>query len=297
MSPWSAFSRFRRAAVIALLILAAGGCRFFRPPAARTPQRQTALQVYFHREDDPDGPPAPVTRTFTSTAAPSTAEKVRRAVEALLAGPTADERGRGYYSSIPPGVRLLGVEVERPLATLDFSRELEQTGGTAKVSAILSQLAHTAASVTGVKGVELLIEGERVGGNERPFTGEGFLFRRLHPPVDGEWAAKLGPAEAFDLFIAVIPDRDKMWRLSGPRARQAFGSAKGIDASAFAEGLGAWRNYRVERETIENDRATVVIAGRQELEGQVEENARYEARMAKEGGRWRFDLGKRVDRS
>lgn len=104
---------------------------------------------------------------------------VRRAVEALLSGPTASERVAGLSSQVPAGTRLLGVRVEGDTAFLDFSPELERLGGTMAVSGLLKQLTYTATGVPGVEQVVLSINGERIGTDTRPFTGDGFLFDTL----------------------------------------------------------------------------------------------------------------------
>lgn len=107
------------------------------------------------------------------------AAAVRRAVDALLSGPTASERAAGLSSQIPPGTRLLRVRVEGDTAFLDFSPELERLGGTMAISGLLKQLTYTATGVPDVWQVVLSIDGERIGTGTRPFTGDGFLFDAL----------------------------------------------------------------------------------------------------------------------
>ena len=114
------------------------------------------------------------------------------------------------------------MRVSRPYAYLNLNDKFEQTGGTARIRAILEELSYTAASIPGLKGVILQIEGRRVGTEERPFTGEGFLFRNLHPPVESAWAKRLGPVDALDLFLVAIPDPNEMWALMGPAAQAAI---------------------------------------------------------------------------
>lgn len=278
---------------LALFILACAlgslSCRGPARPAPSPAKTNVSYDVYFHRAGAPDAPPTAVRRRAALSRA-TAAGRVRAAVRALLAGPTAAEKSKGYYSSLPANARLLDVSYERPVVRLNFSRELERIGGTARVGALLDELAYTAASIPGIKGVILEIEGERAGTDEHPFTGEGFLFRLLHPPADSAWARRLAPADALDLFIAAIPDRAEMWKLMGPDARRTYGAASGIDVSGFAEGLGSWRAYRVTRQKASGNEASVVIAGRQVLEGNVEPNARYTARMVREDGRWKWEL-------
>ncbi len=76
----------------------------------------------------------------------------------------------------------------------------------------------------------------------------------------------------------------------GPAARQEYGTATDIDTAAFAEGPRSWGNYRAIGREIRGDEAVVTIAGRQVLEGNVEQHARYEAHMVREDSRWKWDL-------
>jgi spore germination protein GerM len=99
-------------------------------------------------------------------------ELLEAAFGALLAGPTAEEQNRGLSNQIPAHAKLLDVEVKDDLAYLDFSRELEEVGGSARVRGILKQIGFTATAVPGIRGAWLLIEGKRV----QVFSGEGLII-------------------------------------------------------------------------------------------------------------------------
>lgn len=110
----------------------------------------------------------------------STEEQLRAAMDALLAGPDPAETQDGsVYTQLPPGTRLLGARIEGETAYLDFSKELEQTAGTMRLAGMLRQIVWTATAVPPVRRVILLVEGERVGTEEHPFTGDGLLFDEL----------------------------------------------------------------------------------------------------------------------
>ncbi|MDI3316962.1 MAG: GerMN domain-containing protein [Bacillota bacterium] len=287
---------------------APGGASQGAPPSRKgpAPEGEPALAVYFvHGSGGGRQRPvlAPVRRPLPEGVRPDDVHaRLRAAMEALLSGPTEEERRAGWASALPRGTRLLGVEVARPVAVLDFSGELEQAGGTLAVGTLLDQIALTAASVQGVKGVELRVEGARVGSEEHPFTGEGFLFRRLLPPLDSELVRGLAPEEALDLWIAAIPDREAMWRLMGPGLRARYGKPAAVDVTAWAEGLGSYRGYTAEAgrpvggdaKTGEGQRAEVRLQGTFQLEGMTE-NVVYTARMVREGGIWRFDGGQKAE--
>src|SRR5215213_9970 len=78
------------------------------------PQDVTSFGVYFLRE----GKVAPAYRTVPQTEAVGTA-----ALEALLAGPTADETSLGLTSTVPVGTELEGLDVKDGIATVDLSPE------------------------------------------------------------------------------------------------------------------------------------------------------------------------------
>ncbi len=249
---------------------------------------KTSLQVFFTRDNQGEIEAVPVTREI-SINAEDTVAVAQKTLELLYAGPTESEKKQGLVNNLPDA-ELLNLRVERPHVILDFSREFEQFGGTSRLFAILDQLTRTMSAIPGIKSVVLMVEGERIGTEEHPFTGEGALFEDLtiDPAVDS--MKDLSPADTLDLFIAVIPNIDKMWALMGPNAREVYGDAVSIEHSAFAEGLGSWRDYRVIEENIEGDIAVVTITGDQVLEGKEQPGAVYTAFMVRENGQWKWDF-------
>ena len=57
---------------------------------------------------------------------------LRGALEALLAGPTTEERARGLRSEIPAGTRLRDLTVREGVATIDLSEAVATGGGSAR---------------------------------------------------------------------------------------------------------------------------------------------------------------------
>ena len=249
---------------------------------------KTALQIYFTRDNQGKIEAMPVTREVVLESE-DTAVLAKKALELLNEGPSNTEKEQGLVNSLPQA-RLIDLTVERPHVMLNFSHEFEQFGGTARLHAVLEQLTRTMSSVPGIKSVVLMIDGERVGTKERPFTGEGSLFTNLTIDPDAETTATLGPADTLDLFIAVIPDAEKMWALMGPNARGVYQSPGKIEYTAFSEGLGSWKNYQVAEEKIEADMAVVTIKGDQVLEGEEQPDAVYTAYMVRENGQWKWDF-------
>ncbi len=166
------------ATILALLTLAPiGGC--LRRGTAPTPQiaSQALVKIYFYSISNEQIKLVPVNRRVGKPA--DAADALRLAFEELLKGTTTQEAKRGLYTSIPLNTQLRAARIENDTAVLDFNSQLERTGGTAAVSAMLDQIAYTATEQPGIKRVKLLVEGEQVGTKQHPFTGDGFLFDYL----------------------------------------------------------------------------------------------------------------------
>lgn len=85
------------------------------------------------------------------------------AVNALLAGPSAEERGRGLVSFIPPETRLIGAEIRGSTAYLNFNEDFQyNTSGREGSAAQLQQIVWTATEFPNINDVQFLIEGRRV---------------------------------------------------------------------------------------------------------------------------------------
>ncbi|MEP6639258.1 MAG: GerMN domain-containing protein [Chloroflexota bacterium] len=137
--------------------------------ASPAPAETTILRAYFVLGGEPgsEGLVA-VLRTIPKTTAVAGA-----AMEALLAGPTADESGeRTITSGIPDGTRLLGVTIKNGVATVDLSTEYDSGGGTASMRFRLAQVVYTLTQFSSVRSVVFQIEGQAVS----VFGGEGIVL-------------------------------------------------------------------------------------------------------------------------
>ena len=158
-----------RSAGLGLVLLLASGCGREAPEAARRdsaappaarPARTVTVRAYFSNPrlaPDPDvdcGVVFPVTRTVPWTDAPA-----RAALEELLAGPTEAEREQGYGTSLNPGVTIRSLAIRDGGAEVDFSAEMERTGGACLVTAIRAQVESTLSQFPGVRSVRIAIEG------------------------------------------------------------------------------------------------------------------------------------------
>jgi hypothetical protein len=99
------------------------------------------------------------------------------ALRELLGGPTAAELDAGLATEIPSGTRLLGLEIEAGLATVDLSREFESGGGSLSMQARVAQVVHTLTQFPTVESVAFRLDGEPADA----IGGEGVV---VDPPVD-----------------------------------------------------------------------------------------------------------------
>lgn len=86
----------------------------------------------------------------------------RAAIEALLAGPNADEVAGGYLTSIPAGVKLKSVAADaNGVVTADFDDRLDRNvAGSCRVGSIRSQIAATLKQFPEVREVVISVNGD-----------------------------------------------------------------------------------------------------------------------------------------
>lgn len=109
----------------------------------------------------------PVEREISRTN--SIEEKIRAAIELLLKGPNEKEKEQGLSTAMPEISTLINIKVEGDTVFLDFSKEIEQGGGTMLMTDRLAQIVYTATQFPPVSKVRLLINGEFI----KYFSGEG----------------------------------------------------------------------------------------------------------------------------
>lgn len=91
---------------------------------------------------------------------PKSQAVARAALEELLKGPTEEERAWGYYSNINSGVKIQSLVIdETGTAKVDFSNELETTGGSCRVTEIRSEITFTLKQFPTIKNVIISIDG------------------------------------------------------------------------------------------------------------------------------------------
>ena len=140
------------------------------------------------------------------------------ALTRLLAGPGAITNGTSS-TAVPAGTRLLGVDIDDGVATVDLSSEFESGGGSHSMFMRLAQLVYTATQFDTVKSVRLHLDGEPVD----VFSGEGIVLDKpltrkdyeeflppivVETPVPGDFASSplvvSGSSNVFEANMTLI---------------------------------------------------------------------------------------------
>lgn len=81
----------------------------------------------------------------------------------LLKGLTPKEKNQGYMNLIPPRTKIKNIAVKNGIAYLDFSEEFRFNDlGNEGLKAQLQQIVYTTTEYTNLKGVQILIDGEKI---------------------------------------------------------------------------------------------------------------------------------------
>jgi hypothetical protein len=123
------------------------------------------------------------------------------AVELLLG---TGEGSATYDTAIPAGTRLLGIDLDAGVATVDLSSEFESGGGSRSMFLRLAQVVYTVTQFENVDGVRFHLDGEPV----EVFSAEGIVldgpvgrkdYEDLLPPI-----VVLGPATGADVSSPLL---------------------------------------------------------------------------------------------
>jgi hypothetical protein len=171
-------------------------------------------QVWFHRGEQL----YVVTRTQSATPRVGSA-----ALDALLEGPDDRERASGVQTQIPVGTQLLGLAIDKGIATVDLTSEYESGGGTASMTMRLAQVVCTLDQFPTVKGVLFKLDGRPID----VLGGEGIVIDR---PLTCRNYKDLLPA-----ILVVSPTAEE--RVGNPAT--VTGSANVFEANVTVEVLDA----------------------------------------------------------
>jgi len=121
------------------------------------------VRVYFMRGDKLD---------VAHRAVAPTQQVATAAMQALLAGPTADEAAAGLGTAVPTGTRLLGISIAGGGATVDLTGAFAGGGGSLSMMARLAQVTFTLTQFPTVERVAFHLDGKPV----TAFGGEGIML-------------------------------------------------------------------------------------------------------------------------
>lgn len=161
----------------------------------------------------------PILRTTTEVSL----TPARSSIDALLAGPTAQERAAGLSSAIPKGTKLLGIALHDGVATIDLTSEYATGGGALSMQDRLGQIVYTLTEFPTIKKVLFHLDGAPV----HVFSTEGIVLDHA-----------VGRSDYVNLLPAIIvnnPTRGQVIK-SG---HTVSGSANVFEANVTIEVLNA----------------------------------------------------------
>jgi germination protein M len=102
-------------------------------------------------------------RLQPATRSLSPGDPVTAAVQALLAGPTDEERRRGFSTAVPDGTSLLQAEVFDQIAEVDLSAEFQGPADPEEITLRIAQVVWTTVAIPGVTAIRFAIDGVPAG--------------------------------------------------------------------------------------------------------------------------------------
>ncbi len=107
-------------------------------------------------------------------------KRIENTMKELIKGPTEDEKEKGFYTCLNGNTKILNLNIEGDTLNLNFSKEVEEGGGTLLMEARIAQIVCTATQFPEIQKVRFLIEGEP----KKYFSGEGITI--IEKPVSRE---------------------------------------------------------------------------------------------------------------
>ena len=92
-------------------------------------------------------------------AIPKSISMARLLVEALIAGPTAQERSKGAAAVFPSGSRVESVNLRDGVLTVDFNERLQNVGGACRAQMIRASVSETLRHLPGIRKVVITAAG------------------------------------------------------------------------------------------------------------------------------------------
>lgn len=136
-----------------------------RPEAVRSTAELRERALYFTQVDRSGS----ILRVKVNRRLPVSDSPMLDVIQALVAGPNAEEKQKGLISLIPPGTRILSATVRGNTAYINFSEDFQyNTYGVEGYAGQLRQIVFTVTEFPNVNDVQILIESRRVD-----YLGEG----------------------------------------------------------------------------------------------------------------------------
>ncbi len=132
--------------------------------------KETVVYIFLVQQNDNNVYLVPVKRKISYYG--KIENRIENTLKELLKGPTEEEKKNGFSTSLNENVRILNVKMEEDTVNLDFSKEVEEGGGTSLMETRIAQIVCTATQFPEVKKVRFLIEGKTI----EYFSGEGITI-------------------------------------------------------------------------------------------------------------------------
>jgi len=136
-------------------------------PTSTTPtEEQVPINVYFSYQEK--------MQAVQRYAPAGTKAVLRAALDALLQGPTEEEKTAGLTSQIPAGTTLLGLTISDGVAYVDLNSHYDDGGGSLSMFHRIAQVVYTSTQFKTVKSVQFSMNGKRV----KALGGEGVIIEK-----------------------------------------------------------------------------------------------------------------------
>ncbi|HOK56977.1 MAG TPA: GerMN domain-containing protein [bacterium] len=98
--------------------------------------------------------------------------KIENTMRELIKGPTEEEKKNGFSTSLNENTRILDLKIEGDTLNLNFSKEVEEGGGTLLMETRIAQIVYTGTQFPEIEKIRFLIEGNTI----KYFSGEGITI-------------------------------------------------------------------------------------------------------------------------
>ncbi|MFN4226560.1 MAG: GerMN domain-containing protein [Candidatus Ratteibacteria bacterium] len=132
--------------------------------------RETSIYIFLTRQEDNKIIVEPVRRKIKFNN--KIENKIENTMKELIKGPTEQEKEKGFSTCLNENTKILNVYIEGDILNLDFSKEVEEGGGTLLMQARIAQIVCTGTQFPEIKKIRFLIEGNPI----KYFSGEGITI-------------------------------------------------------------------------------------------------------------------------